>query len=234
MKEPIGVVGCITPWNYPLYLIVCKVAPAFAAGCTVVLKPSEVTPLNAYLLDRGDRRGRVSRRECSTWSSAPARRSAPRSPRTPTSTWCRSPVRAAPARPCRRPLPTTSSGSHLELGGKSANVVLDDADPAAIAMGAVFGCFINSGQTCSALTRVLVPRSREQEFVDAIVAEASNGAPGRSQGRRAGSPPLPRPAVVEGAPGARPRPTSRRASTRARPSPSVARSSPRSSRRATT
>jgi acyl-CoA reductase-like NAD-dependent aldehyde dehydrogenase len=61
---------------------------------------------------------------------------------------------------------------HLELGGKSANVVLDDADPQAVASGAVFGCFINSGQTCSALTRVLVPRSRKQEFVDAIVAEA--------------------------------------------------------------
>ena len=61
----------------------------------------------------------------------------------------------------------------LELGGKSANVVLDDADPKAVAMGAVFGCFINSGQTCSALTRLLVPRSREQEFVDAIVEEAS-------------------------------------------------------------
>src|SRR5690606_31706250 len=61
----------------------------------------------------------------------------------------------------------------LELGGKSANIVLDDADPEAIAMGAVFSCFINSGQTCSALTRLLVPKSREQEYVDAIVAEAS-------------------------------------------------------------
>ena len=61
----------------------------------------------------------------------------------------------------------------LELGGKSANIILDDADPAAVAMGAVFSCFINSGQTCSALTRVLVPRSREQEYVDAIMAEAS-------------------------------------------------------------
>jgi acyl-CoA reductase-like NAD-dependent aldehyde dehydrogenase len=62
---------------------------------------------------------------------------------------------------------------HLELGGKSANIVLDDADPAAIATGAVFGAFINSGQTCSALTRLLVPRSRKQEYIDAIVAEAS-------------------------------------------------------------
>ena len=60
----------------------------------------------------------------------------------------------------------------LELGGKAANVVLDDADPTAVAMGAVFGAFINSGQTCSALTRVLIPASREQEYTDAIVAEA--------------------------------------------------------------
>src|SRR5690606_23639603 len=50
VREPIGVVGAITPWNYPLYLIICKVVPAIGAGCTVVLKPSEITPLNAYIL----------------------------------------------------------------------------------------------------------------------------------------------------------------------------------------
>jgi acyl-CoA reductase-like NAD-dependent aldehyde dehydrogenase len=173
VKEPIGVVGCITPWNYPLYLIVCKIAPAFAAGCTVVLKPSEVTPLNAYLLTEAiDEVGLppgVFNMVVGTGEEVGA---------------------AIAGHPEIDMVSFTGSGRagkavskaaadnikrvHLELGGKSANIILDDADPAAIAMGAVFGCFINSGQTCSALTRVLVPRSREQEFVDAIVAEASN------------------------------------------------------------
>lgn len=172
VKEPIGVVGCITPWNYPLYLIVCKVAPALAAGCTVVLKPSEITPLNAYLLaevleEVGLPAG-VFNLVIGTGPEVGA---------------------AISAHPDIDMISFTGSGRagkeiskaaadnikrvHLELGGKSANIVLDDADPAAIATGAVFGAFINSGQTCSALTRLLVPRSRKQEYVDAIVAEAS-------------------------------------------------------------
>lgn len=173
IKEPIGVVGCITPWNYPLYLIVCKVAPALAAGCTVVLKPSEVTPLNAYLLaevlDEVGVPAGVFNLVIGTGPEVGA---------------------AISAHPDIDMISFTGSGRagkeiskaaadnikrvHLELGGKSANIVLDDADPAAIATGAVFGAFINSGQTCSALTRLLVPRSRKQEFVDAVVAEASN------------------------------------------------------------
>jgi acyl-CoA reductase-like NAD-dependent aldehyde dehydrogenase len=172
VKEPIGVVGCITPWNYPLYLIVCKVAPALAAGCTVVLKPSEITPLNAYLLaevleEVGLPAG-VFNLVIGTGPEVGA---------------------AISAHPDIDMISFTGSGRagkeiskaaadnikrvHLELGGKSANIVLDDADPAAIATGAVFGAFINSGQTCSALTRLLVPRSRKQEYIDAIVAEAS-------------------------------------------------------------
>ena len=67
VREPIGVVGAITPWNYPLYQVVLKVAPAMAAGCTVVLKPSEVAPLNAFVLAEVDRRGRASHPGCSTW-----------------------------------------------------------------------------------------------------------------------------------------------------------------------
>ncbi len=173
VREPIGVVGAITPWNYPLFLIACKVGPALAAGCTVVLKPSEVTPLNAFMLAEAiDEVGLPAGVFNLVVGTGPV-------------------VGAAlTAHPDVDMISFTGSGRAgkevtksaadtikrvaLELGGKSANIVLDDADPEAVAAGAVFGCFINSGQTCSALTRLLVPRSREQEFVDAIVKVAES------------------------------------------------------------
>ena len=172
VKEPIGVIGCITPWNYPLFLTVCKVAPALAAGCTVVLKPAAITPLNAFLLaevlEQVGLPAGVFNLVTGPGSVIGAAIAA--HPDVDMVSFTGSgPVGGEVAR--------AASGNfkrvHLELGGKSANIVLDDADPAAIAPGAVFGCFLNSGQTCSALTRVLVPRSRKQEFIDAIVAEAS-------------------------------------------------------------
>ncbi len=171
-KEPIGVIGCITPWNYPLFLTVCKVAPALAAGCTVVLKPAAITPLNAFLLAEVLEQVGLP---AGVFNLVPG-----------AGTVVGAAIAAHPdvdmvsftgSGPVGRDVATAAAGNfkrvHLELGGKSANIVLDDADPAAIAPGAVFGCFLNSGQTCSALTRVLVPRSRKQEFIDAIVAEAS-------------------------------------------------------------
>jgi aldehyde dehydrogenase (NAD+) len=172
VREPIGVVGAITPWNYPLYLIICKVVPALAAGCTVVLKPSEVTPLNAYLLaevlhEVGLPKG-VFNMVVGTGPEVGAALSGHDD--VDMVSFTGSGRSGAEVMKAAAP---TAKRVGLELGGKSANVVLDDADPAAVAMGAVFGCFINSGQTCSALTRVLVPESRKQEFVDAIVAEAS-------------------------------------------------------------
>jgi acyl-CoA reductase-like NAD-dependent aldehyde dehydrogenase len=172
VKEPIGVVGCITPWNYPLYLIICKVAPALAAGCTVVLKPSEITPLNAYLLaeviDEVGLPAGVFNMVIGTGPEVGAAIS--RHPDVDMVSFTGSGRAGAQV---SKDAADTVKRVGLELGGKSANVVLDDADPTAVAMGAVFGCFINSGQTCSALTRVLIPKSREQEFTDAIVAEAS-------------------------------------------------------------
>jgi len=172
VREPIGVVGAITPWNYPLYLIVCKVGPALAAGCTVVLKPASLTPLNAYILAEvidevglppgvfnlvpgpgGEVGGALARHPDIDMVSLTGS----------------GPVGAQVSKDAA----DTVKRVGLELGGKSANVVLDDADPTAVAMGAVFSCFLNSGQTCSALTRLLLPRSREQEFLDAIMAEAS-------------------------------------------------------------
>lgn len=158
VKEPIGVVGCITPWNYPLYLIVCKVGPALAAGCTIVLKPASVTPLNALILaevldEVGLPAGVFN---LVVGPGAEVGGALARHPDVDMVSLTGSgPVGAQVAKDAS----DTVKRVGLELGGKSANIVLDDADPAAIAMGAVFGCFINSGQTCSALTRLLVPRS---------------------------------------------------------------------------
>jgi aldehyde dehydrogenase (NAD+) len=172
VREPIGVVGAITPWNYPLYLIICKVAPALAAGCTVVLKPSEITPLNAYILTEVfDEVGLPAGVFNLVPGLGPVVGAAiSQHPDVDMVSFTGSGRAGAEV---QRDAAATVKRVGLELGGKSANVVLDDADPAAVAMGAVFGCFINGGQTCSALTRVLVPESRKQEFVDAIVEEAS-------------------------------------------------------------
>ena len=172
VREPIGVVGAITPWNYPLYLIICKVVPALAAGCTVVLKPSEVTPLNAYILTEvldevGLPKG-VFNLVVGTGPEVGAAISG--HPDVDMVSFTGSGRAGAEVSKAAAP---TAKRVGLELGGKSANVVLDDADPTAVAMGAVFGCYINSGQTCSALTRLLVPESRKQEYIDAVVEEAS-------------------------------------------------------------
>ena len=172
VREPIGVVGAITPWNYPLYLIICKVVPALAAGCTVVLKPSEVTPLNAYILaevlDEVDLPKGVFNMVVGTGPEVGAAISG--HPDVDMVSFTGSGRAGAEV---SKAAASTAKRVGLELGGKSANVVLDDADPAAVAMGAVFGCYINSGQTCSALTRLLVPESRKQEYIDAVVEEAS-------------------------------------------------------------
>ena len=172
VREPIGVVGAITPWNYPLYLIICKVVPAFAAGCTVVLKPSEITPLNAYILaeviDEVGLPAGVFNMVVGTGPEVGAAISG--HPDVDMVSFTGSGRAGAEVTKAAAP---TAKRVGLELGGKSANIVLDDADPGTVAMGALFGAFINSGQTCSALTRILVPESRKDEFVDAIVAEAS-------------------------------------------------------------
>ncbi|MHA6908462.1 aldehyde dehydrogenase family protein [Ralstonia pseudosolanacearum] len=162
VREPVGVVGAITPWNYPLHQITLKVAPALAAGCTVVLKPSEVAPLNAFVLAEvieaaglppgvfnlvtgyGPVVGEVlaSHPEVDMVSFTGSTRAGKR-------------VAELASQTVKRVA--------LELGGKSASVVLDDADLAAAVKGTLSACFLNSGQTCSAHTRMLVPRARYEE-----------------------------------------------------------------------
>ena len=165
VRQPVGVVGCITPWNYPLHQISAKVAAAFAAGCTVVLKPSELVPGVAYLLAEvmesvglpagvfnlvpgtGPVVGEaiVSHPLVDMVSFTGSTRAGRRV------------AELAAAAPKR---------TSLELGGKSASVLLDDlsADELGNAVaGSLTGCLINSGQTCSATTRLLVPRDRLAE-----------------------------------------------------------------------
>ncbi len=168
-KEPVGVVAAIVPWNMPQFLIVTKLVPALLAGCTVVLKPAAESPLDALLfaemLDQidlpsgvvsvlpGD--GTVGELLVShpgvdkvsfTGSTAAGR---------------------AVAAACAPNLTKVS----LELGGKSAAIVLDDAAPEKVAVGVRSASLSNSGQICNALTRVLVPERRHDEYVDALAAE---------------------------------------------------------------
>jgi acyl-CoA reductase-like NAD-dependent aldehyde dehydrogenase len=171
-KEPVGVVAAIVPWNMPQFLIIAKLVPALLAGCTVVLKPAAESPLDALLLAEmideidlpsgvvnvlpGD--GAVGQLLVShrgvdkvsfTGSTAAGR---------------------AVAAACAPNLTKVS----LELGGKSAAIVLDDAAPEAVAAGVRSASLSNSGQICNALTRVLVPERRHDEYVDALASEMTD------------------------------------------------------------
>jgi aldehyde dehydrogenase (NAD+) len=173
VREPMGVAVAITPWNYPLHQIAAKVAPALAAGCTVVLKPSEVAPLNAYLLAEvfhfiglppgvfnlvigtGAEVGEtlVAHPEVDmvsfTGSTTAGRR-----------------IGAVAAQTVKRVA--------LELGGKSPLIILDDANMTEAVTAGLTGCFLNAGQTCIALTRMIVPRSKlaEAEAIAQFGAES--------------------------------------------------------------
>jgi aldehyde dehydrogenase (NAD+) len=177
VREPVGVVAAITPWNYPLNQIALKVAPAMTAGCTVVLKPSEVAPLNAFVLAEaceavglpagvfnlvtgyGPVVGEaiVSHPQTDMVSFTGSTRAGRRV----------SELAAARVKPVA-----------VELGGKSPNVILDDADLERAVTDGVGKCFLNSGQTCSALTRMLVPRERLEAAEQIAAAAADAYTPG--------------------------------------------------------
>ncbi|TFD62177.1 aldehyde dehydrogenase family protein [Cryobacterium suzukii] len=174
VREPIGVIGVITPWNFPLHQIALKVAPALAAGCTVVLKPSEVAPLTGFILaevvhaaglpagvfnlvlGKGAEIGEVlaSSPDVDMVSLTGSTRAGIR-------------VSELASRSVKR--------VSLELGGKSANIILDGADLEAAVNDGVSNVLFNSGQACAALTRMLVPRSRLAE-VEEIAKRAVAGA----------------------------------------------------------
>ena len=167
VKEPIGVVAMITPWNFPLHQIIGKVAPAIAAGCTMVLKPSKEAPLNAFVFaDILDEIGLPDgvfnlvsghgRDIGETMSSHPGVDMV--SFTGSTNAGVRVSELAAPS----------VKRVTLELGGKSANIILDDADIPRAAASSIYACFGNSGQECSALTRLIVPEQHRDEVVEVI------------------------------------------------------------------
>ncbi len=177
VREPVGVVGAITPWNYPLHQIAAKVAPALAAGCTVVLKPSEVAPLNAFVLaEIFDEIGLPPGVFNLVTGLGPVVGEAIASHPLVDMVSFTGSTRAG-----KRVMQLASESVKrvaLELGGKSPNVLLDDADFESAVPAGVAACYINSGQTCSALTRMLVPRSRLAEAENLAVQTAETYTPG--------------------------------------------------------
>jgi aldehyde dehydrogenase (NAD+) len=161
-REPVGVVGAITPWNYPLHQVAAKVAYAIAAGCTVVLKPSEVAPLDAFILaevihDAGLPAGVFNLVIGTGPVVGEAIALNPQIDMVSFTGSTRAGKRVAEL------AAQTLKRVALELGGKSANVLLDDLDDAAFENAVRDGigkCYLNQGQTCTALTRMLVPASR--------------------------------------------------------------------------
>jgi betaine-aldehyde dehydrogenase len=164
LKEPVGVVGCITPWNYPLHQVVAKVAPALAAGCTVVLKPSEVAPLTAFMLAEIIDEARLPAGVFNLVTGlgpvvGEALASHPGVDMISFTGSTRAGKRVSEL------AAQTVKRVALELGGKSPNIILDDADFEKAIKAGVNNCYFNSGQTCSAHTRMLVPRERQEEAV---------------------------------------------------------------------
>ncbi|MFT6433308.1 MAG: aldehyde dehydrogenase (NAD+) [Candidatus Azotimanducaceae bacterium] len=176
-KEPVGVCGLITPWNWPINQISCKVAPALAAGCTMVLKPSEVAPVNAIILAEildaagvpngvfnlvnGDGPGVGS-----VMSAHPDIHMMSFTGST------RAGILVAKA------AADTVKRVAQELGGKSANIILEDADLQKAVAGGVSQVMTNSGQSCNAPTRMLVPKARHDEALQIAKAAADNIKPG--------------------------------------------------------
>jgi aldehyde dehydrogenase (NAD+) len=179
-REPIGVCGLITPWNWPINQIACKVAPALAAGCTVVLKPSEISPLSALILaeilaEAGVPAGvfNLVNGDGPTVGQAIARHPHVDMVSFTGSTRGGTAVAAAAAATVKRVT--------QELGGKSPNILLPDLDFAKAVPLGVARCFGNAGQSCSAATRMLVPAARQAEVIELAKAAAASwrvGLPG--------------------------------------------------------
>lgn len=170
-REPVGVCALITPWNWPLYQIACKVAPALAAGCTMVLKPSEFSPLNALIFAEvmdaaGVPPGVFNLVNGDGPTVGVALCTHPGVDMVSFTGSTRAGIEVA------RNAALTVKRVAQELGGKSANILLDDADFATFVPQGVQACFMNSGQACAAPTRMLVPRQRQEEVVRLAKASA--------------------------------------------------------------
>jgi acyl-CoA reductase-like NAD-dependent aldehyde dehydrogenase len=177
LREPVGVLGAITPWNYPLNQIAAKVAPALAAGCTVVLKPSEVVPLNAFILAEVIEAAGLPAGVFNlvTGTGPEVGEAIAGHPGVDMVSFTGS-TRAG--RRVSELASATVKPVAMELGGKSPNVILDDADLSRAVPDGVGKCYLNSGQTCSALTRMLVPREKLAEAEQIAAQAAESFTPG--------------------------------------------------------
>lgn len=171
VKEPIGVVGLITPWNWPLNQIVCKVAPAIAAGCTMVLKPSEIAPISGIIFAEivhaaGVPKGVFNLVNGTGPDVGQVIASHPDVDMMSFTGSTRAGIIVA------KSAADTVKRVAQELGGKSANIILHDADLEAAVTAGVGGCFGNSGQSCDAPTRMFVPADRHAEALEIARAAA--------------------------------------------------------------
>jgi len=176
-REPVGVCGLITPWNWPINQISCKVAPALAAGCTMVLKPSEVAPINAIVMAEvlhaaGVPKGVFNLVNGDGVNVGNAMSSHPDIHMMSFTGSTRAGIQVA------KSSAETVKRVSQELGGKSANIILDDADLQVAVAGGVSNCFTNSGQSCNAPTRMLVPAAKHAEALVIAKAAAEGVKPG--------------------------------------------------------
>ncbi len=171
-KEPAGVCGLITPWNWPMNQVACKVAPALAAGCTMILKPSEVAPFDAMILteilhEAGVPAGVINVVNGDGPGVGEAISSHPDIEMVSFTGSTRAGIAIA------KNAADTVKRVTQELGGKSANILLEDADINTWVAKGVVNCFMNSGQSCNAPTRMLVPESKMEQAIAVAKATAA-------------------------------------------------------------
>lgn len=184
IKEPVGVVACITPWNFPLHQIMAKVCPALAAGCTVIVKPSEVAPLTAFMLaemveEAGFPPGVVNIITGLGPVVGEALATHPKVDMVSFTGSTRAGKRVAEL------AADTVKRVVVELGGKSPSLILDDADIDDAVRGTVNDCYFNSGQTCAAHTRMLVPEAEYERVAKRAVEVAQSLTIGQSDDPKA-------------------------------------------------
>ncbi|MGY8860872.1 MAG: aldehyde dehydrogenase family protein, partial [Pseudomonadales bacterium] len=172
-KEPIGVCGLITPWNWPINQISCKVAPALAVGCTMVLKPSEVAPLSAYLFAQVMHEAGVPAGVFNMVNGDGPVVGTALSKHPDVSMMSFTGSTRAGSLVAQNAAPTVKRVTQ-ELGGKSPNIILDDADLETAVAGGVRHMYTNTGQSCNAPSRMLVPAAKlaEAEAIAAKVTES--------------------------------------------------------------
>ncbi|HVY42951.1 MAG TPA: aldehyde dehydrogenase family protein [Hyphomicrobiaceae bacterium] len=186
-REPVGVIGMITPWNWPLNQIACKVAPALAAGCTMILKPSEFTPSSALIFAEILHEAGVPAGVFNLINGLGAEVGVALSSHPDIDMISFTGSTRAGIDVAQRAAPTVKRVTQ-ELGGKSPNIILDDADLQKAVTGGAAHCFNNSGQSCNAPTRMLVPRVKMQEAasIAKAVAERTKVGDPRADGTTLG------------------------------------------------